>query len=423
MHSLATISAKYAHAHAVQAQQRPPVLAQVSWDKPSDSQPHTAPPQRAMQPPVGPQQLPKDPWATIDPQDTAVAPRPGPNGQGGAGPSGSQHSTLNGSQSLPGLQQPWQGQGGAQQAQRGPQHAQRGQSQGPTSWQGPARKPYMPHLAEQEGFVSQHAQQAGPGVIQQPGQGAQRQSQGPVQPAPGLQAPSQGAHAPGQGQQGERLSGHSEKQQQGQGQRPNRKSPPQSQRAYSGHSSQSGQQGQSQAPADNLPGPPNLPQQQQRTGQGTRRQVVPINPTPTAGQGQGASQQPQQTGMLPPPPRGPQRSGQGQGGSQEALPPPPSRPDGNNASRQVSGQQLGQGSSEQAQPGALKEERSGDLPRRERRGKGRDRSSHDRCTQTAEQECANARFLACTFSCCVVRRKSVAHQLPGVPVQNPHQPF
>ena len=344
-----------------------------------------------MQPPVGPQQLPKDPWATTDPQDQAMAPRPGPTGHGGAGTSGSQHSTWDGSQALSGLQQPWQGQGGAQQAQRGPQPAQRGQSQGHTSWQGHARKPYMPHLVGQEGFVSQRAQQAGPGVTQQPEQGVQRQGQGPVQPAPGLQAPSQGERAPGQGQQGNGLSGHSERQQQGQGQRSNRKSPPQSQRAHSGQSGQSGQQGQGQAPPETLPGPPNLPQQQQRTGQGTRRQVLPIKPTPTAGQGQGASHQPQETGMLPPPPpRAPQRSGQGQGFAHEALPPPPPRPDANHASQQASGQQHGQGSSEQAQPGALKEERSGDFPRRERKGKGRERSTHDRCNHTAVQICAKA---------------------------------
>lgn len=346
-------------AGAVQAPQRPPVLAQVSWEKASDSQPASAPPQRPMQPPVGSQQLPKDPWATPDPQENAVGPT--------AGASGIQPSTWDGSQALSGLQQPWEGQTGSQRAQRS-------QSQRGTSWQGPARKPYMPHLVGQEGYVSQRAQQAGPrSNPQQQDQGVHRQGQGqppPVQPAPGLQ-PLQGEHAQRQGQHADRgQAGHSDRQQ-GQGQRPNRKSPPQPQRAYQG---QPGQQFQDQDLPETLPGPPNLPQQR-RNGQGPRRQVVPINPTPSQDQGQG----------------------QGQGSSLDALPPLPPRSDGTNASRPGSGRQQGQGQgpSEQAQSGALKDERSGDLPRKERKGKGRDRSSHDRCSHTQMQNVHN--FLNCSL--------------------------
>ncbi|KAL3135108.1 hypothetical protein ABBQ32_008051 [Trebouxia sp. C0010 RCD-2024] len=347
-----------------EAPQRPPVLAQVSWEKPSDSQPSSAPPQPPMQPPVGSQQLPKDPWATPDPQDKPT------------GPTTRQPSTWVGPQALSGLQQSWQGQSGSQHAQRGPQHAQRSQNQGPPSWQGPARRPYTPHLVGQEGFVAQHAQQAGPRLSQQQQEQApQRQRPTPpVQPAPGLQPPPQGEPASGQGH-ADRQAGQNERQQ-GQDQRPNRRSPPQSQQAYQG---QQGQQPQDQALPESLPGPLNLPQQQ-RSGQGARRQVVPINNSSGQGQRQGGSQQPQDPGLPPPPARGPQRPGQrqGQGGSQEALPPPPPRSDGTNASRPGSGKQQGQGSSEQTQPGALKEENSGDVPHRERRGKGRDRSSRDR---------------------------------------------
>ena len=320
-------------------------------------------PSRPVQPHMGAQQLPTDPWATPDPLP----------------------SNRDGSQAFQGAQQPWQGQGGAQHAQRGPQHAQHGpqhaqRGQGHPSWQGPARKPYMPHLVGQEGMISQQAQQAGPGATQRQNQAPQSQGQGAVAPAPGLQLPSHGAPSHGQGLQ------------KAQGQRPNRRSSPQSQRASQGQPPQQSQaQSQAQGGSDSRP-TSNMPQQQ-RSGQGTRRQVVPINPSPAQGQEQGASQQPHDSVLPPPPPppRGSQKTGQGQprgqGSSkqphQETLPP---RADGPNASSQLPAQQQsqsqGQGCPGQAQPSAPKEERSGDFPRRERRGKGRDRSSRDRYVVT-----------------------------------------